>query len=134
MAQKHHGTTRHHLIPRSRREDLKRLLRIGDDEFKELIGKIDATREVNSMIHDCWHMLFSNYFAWEAIKQIKLWANDDLSGFRIFLDIKLRMAWYIVFGGEVSPKRAIELIKKDWWPEWERVSIGNAVKLGLFKP
>lgn len=87
------------------------------------LKKIGATRSVDTMKHTCWHLLFSNYFAWEAIGQIKLWATEDLDDFRIHLDIKTEMAWYILFGGDASPREAMEIIKKEWWPEYPPVDL-----------
>lgn len=113
-------TTLHHLNPRSRKKDLLRLCGIENPD-PPLLRKINARKPVEEMAHTCWHLLFSNFFAWEAVEQIKLWATDDLADFRIYLDIKTKMAWHILFGGMLTPKEAISVIENKWWPEYPPV-------------
>lgn len=128
MRVRRHAATRHHLNPRSRIKDLVKLLGARGISGAAL-KKIGATRSTDTMKHNCWHLLFSNYFAWEAIEQIKLWATDDLDDFRIHLNMETKMAWYILFGGNASPKEAIETIKKEWWPEYPTMDL--VAKIGL---
>lgn len=116
----------HHLNPTSRIPRLVAELKIDQAAILEKIGlseeelldKIWATKIVNCRIHDAWHTLFSNMFAWEAVKQIKLWANAELTDFAIGLRNDQRGAWNTLFGSYRSPREAIEVIKSDWWPEY----------------
>lgn len=107
--------TWHHLNPKSRAPELLVGIEKPSKEFIEKIYK-------KKLIDDCkqvgWHALFSNMFVWEAIDQIKLWANENLDGFKIALNFKQWHAWRAVFGADATPKEAIEVIKRDWWPEY----------------
>lgn len=130
MGRQRSDATHHHLNPRSRKKYLMEIFGIKNED-ERMKKRISTTKPVAQIIHTCWHLLFYNYLAWEAIEQIKLWATNDLAGFKIFFDIKIKMAWYIVFGN-ASPKEAIEKIKKDWWPEYP--SVEEAKNRGLLKP
>ncbi|MBU1180001.1 hypothetical protein KJ885_03585 [Patescibacteria group bacterium] len=109
------GRNRHHLNPGSRKDDVLRLLGEPNPPH-ELFQKICRTKKVDSGIHDAWHRLFSNMLAWEAILQIKLWANENLSAFSVHLNRYQKTAWNKIFGPNAAPKEAIEIIEKDWWP------------------
>lgn len=117
----------HHYNPTSRiprflaekiRPSLPAILKETGWSEKELIDKIYAVRIVKIRIHNAWHQLFSNMFAWQAIQQIKLWSAPDLNDFRVFIDDERRKAWDTVFGAQCTPREAIEIIKTDWWPEY----------------
>lgn len=107
---------RHHYNPRSRISFLLSWFNIIAPS-KEIIRKIYAVKVVDARVHACWHALFSNFFAWEAIEQIRLWSTDDLSDIKIFFKVKQKNAWQTVFGS-ATPKEAIEIIKQEWWPEY----------------
>jgi len=107
--------TWHHLNPRSRAPELLAKIR---EPSHELIRKIYRKKLIDDRRQVAWHMLFSNMFAWEAIEQIKLWANEKLDGFKIALNFRQIHAWRTVFGENATPKEAIEIVKRDWWPEF----------------
>lgn len=89
---------------------------------KELIDKIYAVKIVVKKIHDAWHELFSDMFAWKAVGQIKLWATPNLEGLGVSLNKKQANAWNTVFGSYRTPRQAIEIIKTEWWPEYPPLS------------
>lgn len=107
--------TWHHLNPKSRASELLVGIEKPSNEFIKKVYK-------KKLIDDCqqvaWHRLFSNMFAWEAIEQIKLWGNKDLSGFKVALTLRQRRAWEIIFGSGATPRQAIEIVKAEWWPEY----------------
>ena len=105
----------HHLNPSSRVPEL--LKKLGNPP-QPLIKKIYKKKLVDAKKHDAWHRLFSNMFAWEAVRQIELWATPEPDDFKIYLSLKQRAAWNILFGSQLSPREAIEIIKRDWWPEY----------------
>lgn len=95
--------TRHHKIPKSR----------GGKDDSSNIKIIEAN------IHRAWHMLFqntdyTNMTPPEAIEQVKEWAYPDLSALFVTLSLKKRHAWDLVFGKNISPREAIEIIRKEW--------------------
>lgn len=115
----------HHLNPTSRIPRLIAELRAYPEALQktglseeELLDKIWATKIVDCRIHEAWHTLFSNMFSWEAVKQIRLWANAELTDFVIGLRDDQRAAWNMLFGSYRSPREAIEVIKMEWWPEY----------------
>jgi ribosome biogenesis GTPase A len=105
----------HHLNPSSRAPELLKNI---ENPPQSLIKKIYKKKLVNTEKHDAWHKLFSNMFAWEAVEQVKLWANKNLSGLKIALNFNQWHAWQRIFGANATPKEAIEIIKRDWWPEY----------------
>ncbi len=111
--------TWHHLNPRSRAPELMAKERKPSNEF---IKKIYRKKLIDDRQQVAWHMLFSNMFAWEAIEQVKLWANETQDGFKIALNFKQWRAWQTVFGENATPKEAIEIVKRDWWPEYPPLS------------
>lgn len=128
--QKLNNSNLHHFNPTSRiprflaeiQPNLSAILEKTGLSEKELIDKIYSVKIVEIRIHDAWHELFSNMFAWQAVEQIKLWSASDLSDFRVFINDERRKAWNTVFGSECLPREAIEIIKADWWPEYPPVA------------
>lgn len=110
----------HHLNPRSRMSKLMKDLGIINPS-NSFIKMIYGKKLIWDDIHNAWHALFSNFLAWEAIEQIKLWSDDELKSIKIYLKFKQRLAWNKIFGKNASPREAIGIIKRDWAPEFPDV-------------
>ncbi len=111
--------TWHRLNPRSRAPELIAKIK---NPSHELIGKIYRKKLIDDRLQVAWHMMFSNMFAWEAIEQVKLWASKTLNNFKIALNSRQWYGWKTVFGTNATPKAAIEIIKREWWPEYPPLS------------
>tara|TARA_B100000315_G_C14494235_1_gene549131 strand:- start:676 stop:1137 length:462 start_codon:yes stop_codon:yes gene_type:complete len=122
---------RHHPNPRSRiKYDLTRLLKEYFDESidsrgkikKKFLEKIYITLTKNIYLHEAWHTLFDNRFAWEAIKRVEIWFSNDDVGLESYLSEKQLKAWEILFGLDADKKEVIKIIKCSWAPAYPPIS------------
>lgn len=120
----------HHLNPQSRHNDLRRMfapflkdILLSHGWTKEVFSAMISTvKIVRKDIHGAWNDLFSNMFAWEAVAQIRLWSDEDLSYRVVIINKTQEKSWNVVFGKDATPIMAIEIIKRDWWPVFPEIS------------